>query len=109
MKQFLTKVCLLAAFCICIHTQSNAQAGITASPTRLYFSPGEKSEQTIIVSNPNKDKELQVGISINDWKYDSLGNNLSFDGGTLDMSCAKYVKIMPGSYFTLAPGETRNI
>lgn len=94
---------------VAIAAGAHAQAGITASPTRLYFKPGNKQEQTVIVSNPNKDKALEIGIAINDWAYDSLGNNLSFEAGTLPTSCANNVKVLPGSYFTLKPGETREL
>jgi P pilus assembly chaperone PapD len=86
-----------------------SQAGITASPTRLYFQPGKKAEQRVTVTNPNADKPLEVGISLNDWNYDSLGNNLSYDAGTIPSSCAKNVTVLPGSYFTLAPGESKEI
>lgn len=104
LKAILATVSLLPAA-----TAAFAQAGITASPTRLYFQPGNKQEQTITVTNPNKDKSLQIGVSLSDWKYDSLGNNLSFDAGTLPGSCAKNVKVMPGSFFTLAPSESREL
>ncbi|WP_118975100.1 fimbrial biogenesis chaperone [Taibaiella koreensis] len=86
-----------------------AQAGITASPTRLYFKPGSRQEQKVMVTNPNKDKALEIGVSLNDWNYDSLGNNMSYDAGTLSISCAGNVKVLPGSYFTLAPGESKEL
>jgi len=89
--------------------QIHGQAGITASPTRLYFKPGAKPEQTVMVTNPHKDKSLEVGVAISDWGYDSLGNNMSYEAGTLPFSCAKNVKVLPGSYFTLAPGETKEL
>lgn len=103
------KVCLAVAATILGTTATFAQAGITASPTRLYFQPGSKPEQTVIVTNPNKDKSLQIGVSLSDWKYDSLGNNLSFESGTLPMSCAKNVQVLPGSFFTLAPSESKEL
>lgn len=86
-----------------------AQAGITASPTRLYFKPGSKQEQKVMVTNPNKDKALEIGASLNDWNYDSLGNNISYDAGTIATTCAGNVKVLPGSYFTLAPGESKEL
>lgn len=104
MKAVLLLTCL-HAFCL----QATAQAGITASPTRLYFKPGNKQEQVIMVTNPHKDKALEIGAAINDWSYDSLGNNLSFDAGTLPQSCAAQVKVLPGAYFSLAPGETKEL
>ncbi len=109
MKNSLLKACLIISTIFCSFTQANAQAGITASPTRLYFKPGAKQEQTVMVTNPHKDKSLEVGVAINDWGYDSLGNNMSYEAGTLPYSCAKNVKVLPGSYFTLAPGETKEL
>ena len=87
----------------------SAQAGITVSPSRLYFQPGAKSEQKLILTNPNTEKALEVGVSLNDWAYDSLGNNVTYDAGTLATSCAKNVQILPGSYFTLPAGESKEI
>lgn len=109
MKNSLFTACLIFSAIFGFTSQANAQAGITASPTRLYFKPGAKQEQSVMVTNPHKDKSLEVGLSINDWGYDSLGNNLSFEAGTLAFSCAKNVKVLPGSYFTLAPGETKEL
>lgn len=103
------KTGIAALLLVAAAIQVQAQAGITASPTRLYYKPGNKQEQKVIVSNPNKDKSLEIGVSINDWTYDSLGNNLSFEAGSLPISCAAQVKVLPGSYFTLAPGETKEL
>ncbi|NCI50413.1 hypothetical protein GWC95_10805 [Sediminibacterium roseum] len=87
-----------------------AQAGMTVSPGKMYFKQGAGSSATqrIVVSNPN-DKELEIGVSISDWNYDSLGNNLTYDAGTLNTSCADWVQVMPGSYFTLQPREKREL
>lgn len=109
MKNALLKACLIFAAIFSTASHAGAQAGITASPTRLYFKPGSKSEQTVMVTNPNKDKSLEVGVAVSDWGYDSLGNNMSYEAGTLPYSCAKNVKVLPGSYFTLAPGETKEL
>ncbi len=83
---------------------------MTVSPGKLYFKlpPGSTAVQKIIVSNPNK-KELEIGVSLNDWDYDSLGNNQTYDAGTLKISAADWVQVMPGSYFTLQPGEKREL
>jgi P pilus assembly chaperone PapD len=88
---------------------AGAQAGITVSPSRLYFQPGAKTEQKLTITNPNKDRSLELGISLNDWAYDSLGNNITYEPGTLPTSCARNVQILPGTYFTLAGGETKEI
>lgn len=109
MSNSFLKTAIAAFLAIMASAQAFGQAGITASPTRLFYKPGTKQEQKVVVSNPNKDKSLEIGVSINDWTYDSLGNNLSFEAGALAISCAGNVKVLPGSYFTLAPGETREL
>lgn len=103
------KTCVAIALLLIATFETYAQAGITASPTRLYFKPGNKQEQIVRVTNPHKDKSLEIGVALNDWNYDSLGNNLSFEAGTLATSCAKNIQVLPGSYFTLAPGETKEL
>lgn len=87
-----------------------AQAGMTVSPGKLYFklAPGMNGTQKILVSNPNN-KDLQVGASIADWAYDVMGNNLTFDAGTLKTSCADWIQLMPNTFFTLQPGEKKEI
>lgn len=87
-----------------------AQAGMTVSPGKLYYklASGGNATQKIVVSNPNN-RDLEIGLSINDWDYDSLGNNQTFDAGTLKTSAAEWVRVMPGSYFTLKPGEKREL
>jgi hypothetical protein len=87
-----------------------AQAGMTVSPGKLYYklAPGGNATQKIVVSNPNN-RDLEIGLSMNDWDYDSLGNNQTFDAGTLKTSAAEWVRVMPGSYFTLKPGEKREL
>lgn len=90
--------------------QAFAQAGLTVSPGKIYFKvlQGGNASKKILVSNPNR-KELQVGVSINDWDYDAYGNNRTYDAGTLKTSCANWVQVLPGSYFTLQPGEQKEI
>jgi P pilus assembly chaperone PapD len=109
MKSILFRISILLVALFFSTADVFAQAGITASPSRLFFSPGNKSEQTITVVNPSSDKNLEVGITLNDWKYDSLGSNVIYTAGELDNSCAKYIKILPSAFFTLAPGESKNV
>lgn len=87
-----------------------AQAGMTVSPGKMYFTlaPGTTSTQKVSVSNPNS-KDLEVGVSLNDWDYDTNGNNQTHEAGTLKTSCADWVQILPGSYFTLRPGEQKEL
>ncbi|TKC08636.1 fimbrial biogenesis chaperone [Pedobacter frigoris] len=100
---------LMAGLCLlCPHVFG--QAGMTVSPGKMYYklSPGMGATQKIRVSNPNN-KELQIGASISDWSYDATGNNVTTDPGTLKTSCADWIQLMPGSYFTLQPGEQKEI
>jgi hypothetical protein len=88
----------------------SAQSGISVSPSRLYYNntgTGAKT-QKVIISNPN-DKPLQVGVSVSDWAYDSLGNNRIVDAGKLPNSCAGAVKVLEGSFFTLKPHEEKQL
>ncbi len=93
-----------------LNSRIAAQAGMTVSPGKLYYKVGSggSATQKIVVSNPN-DKELEVGVSMSDWNYDSLGNNQTFDAGALETSCADWVQVLPGSYFTLKPQEKREL
>lgn len=109
MKSIFVRITIILAFFFFSAMELFAQAGITASPSRLYFSPGNKSEQTIVVINPSNDKNLEVGITLNDWEYDSVGNNVVYGGGERPNSLSKYIKILPSAFFTLAPGESKNV
>jgi P pilus assembly chaperone PapD len=88
----------------------HAQVGMTVSPGKLYYkiAPGGSATQKIVVSNPNN-SELEVGVSMNDWDYDTLGNNQTYNAGTLDNSSSAWIQVMPGSYFTLQPNEKREL
>lgn len=100
----------IVVFATLLSIRVSAQAGMTVSPGKMYFklAAGASATQKIVVSNPN-DKELEIGVSVSDWNYDSLGNNLTYDAGTLESSCADWIQVMPGSYFTLAPREKREL
>jgi len=108
MRKFLPQLLLLINIFIIVDL--NAQAGISISPSRLYFnnSASGLKAQKIIISNPS-DKNLELGVSISDWKYDSLGNNVLYAPGKLDISCANALRILPGSFFTLKPNEEKEI
>lgn len=101
---------LLTIVLIGSHKELWAQAGMTVSPGKLYYKlpPGASATQKIVVSNPNN-KELEIGVSMNDWDYDTLGNNQTYDAGTLKSSGSAWIQVMPGSYFTLQPNEKREL
>lgn len=87
-----------------------AQAGISVSPGKLYYSvpPGGKHSQVLKVSNPT-DAELEVGVSFSDWDYDEAGNNRLLEAGSLDHSNIDWVQVLPETFFILKPRETREI
>ena len=88
-----------------------AQTGLSVTPPRVYYtiSPGQQQTQKITVSNVSKTSTLDLSISLNDWAYDERGNNQIFDAGSTAISCAKWASILPSSFFSLAPGEHRDI
>lgn len=92
------------------HTKAFAQAGITASPAKLYYQlpPGTSGAEKLTVINPNS-INLEVGVSMGDWAYDEKGENRLLDPGTLKTSCATWIKILPGAFFTLAPNERKEL
>lgn len=98
-------ICLLFLCC-----KTFGQAGMSVSPGKMYFklAPGANSTQKVTITNPNT-KELQVGVSLNDWNYDAFGNNKTYESGTLKTSCADWVQVLPGSYITLQPGESKEL
>ena len=104
-------ICILLTIALIgSNEELRAQAGMTVSPGKLYYKlpPGASATQKIVVSNPNS-KELEIGVSMNDWDYDTLGNNQTYDAGTLKSSGSAWVQVMPGSYFTLQPNEKREL
>lgn len=105
MKTILSALVLLITI-----NYAHAQAGISVSPGRVYYklSPGASGTQSIMVTNPT-DRELEVGVSFNDWEYEPSGNNKVADANTLPTSCTDWIQIQPASYFVLAPGESKKI
>jgi P pilus assembly chaperone PapD len=107
-NRFLGVAFMLASVTCTIN--ASAQSGISVSPSRLYYnsSASGTKAQKVIISNPN-DKPLQIGVSVSDWAYDSLGNNRIVDAGKLPNSCAAAVKVLEGSFFTLKPHEEKQL
>ena len=85
---------------------SQAQAGMTVSPGKLFFYGTECASvpQKIMIINP-PDRELEVGISINDWKYDDNGSNEIVAFNSIPESCADWVRILPGTHVSI-PGNS---
>ncbi|MHA6727004.1 fimbrial biogenesis chaperone [Chryseobacterium sp. A301] len=90
---------------------TQAQTGITVGPPRTYFisAPGESQTKKILVSNPSKTGTMNLTVSFNDWSYDLQGGNVMVDSGTLPTSLSGWLTIMPQTFFTLAPGESREL
>jgi len=87
------------------------QTGISVSPPRTYFTlePGNVAVKQLTVSNPSKTDTLQLAISLADWTYDTLGNNVVQDAGQLANSCASWITVLPQLTFTLPPGKSENV
>ncbi|RZK80689.1 MAG: hypothetical protein EOO92_07280 [Pedobacter sp.] len=103
LTKFILPLLLITAKCF-------SQAGITATPPKLFYRApaGTSAIQKVYISNPIKN-DLEIGVSLGDWKYDTTGVNSLQDPGTLKTSCADWIRILPGSYFTLLPEEKKEI
>jgi len=84
--------------------------GISANAARVYFTlgPGGSGTQHIKVTNPSN-RPLELGISVGDWNYDTVGNNKMYEAGTLKSSAAAWIKVLPASYLTLQPGAQQDL
>lgn len=101
----------IIALLILIPTISYCQTGISVSPPRTYFTldPGKIESKKILISNPSKTNVLELSVSLNDWEYDSLGNNIIYDAGKLNTSSSSWLDILPQSFFSIAPGASHEI
>lgn len=110
MKGLSCFLCLCLGLTIFWGFPARGQAGIATDPARLYYHlpPGSSGIQRVRVSNTGS-QPLEVGVSVNDWDYDSLGNNRVYDAGTLKTSCAKWIQVLPGAYFTVPPHESQEL
>lgn len=88
-----------------------AQTGISVSPPRVYFEilPGQTGTEKVSVTNSSKTTVLDLAVSLADWDYDEIGGNRILPPDSLPSSFAKWVSVSEGSYFSLKPGETRDI
>ncbi|MHA4896677.1 hypothetical protein ACXZ1K_18150 [Pedobacter sp. PWIIR3] len=101
---------ILAFLLLFFSIKSRGQAGISASPPKLYYrvASGAIGMQKVIVTNPIS-RDLEVAVSLGDWDYDSTGTNQLHEPGTLKTSCADWVRILPGSFFTVIPDERKEL
>lgn len=88
-----------------------SQTGISVSPPRVYFEvrPGQTGTEKVSVTNVSKTTVLDLAISLADWAYNENGDNLVLPADSLPNSFAKWVTVSEGSYFSLKPGETRDL
>lgn len=91
--------------------QLSGQVGISVSPPRIYFelNPGQTGTKKISVTNVSSTTELDLAISLGDWDYDPSGENILEDAGKLPISCAGWVSINQSNYFSLKPGQTKDV
>ncbi|MCD8539816.1 MAG: hypothetical protein LRY55_08665 [Leadbetterella sp.] len=91
--------------------RSHAQTGISVSPPRIYFEtgPGRTATEKVSVTNASKATVLDLSVSLADWAYDERGGNLILPADSLKSSFAKWVTVSEGSYFSLKPGETKEL
>lgn len=89
-----------------------AQTGISVSPPRLYFelNPGQSGTDKLVITNVSQSNTLDLAVSLGDWEYNQMGENMMYPAETLDTSCASWVNVKKeDSYFSLKPGEKKEI
>lgn len=88
-----------------------SQVGISVSPPRIYFelNPGQSGTQKVSVSNVSNKHTLDLSVTLGDWEYDQNGENVMHDANQIATSCASWLSISQGSYFSLKPGESKDI
>ena len=106
---YLTGLLLAIAFFFNQQTVK-AQAGISSSPAKLYYhnAAGTSGTGKILVENP-MNKDLEIGVTMGDWTYDSLGENKLYDPGTVKSTCASWISIPDGTFFTLKAHERKEM
>ena len=88
-----------------------AQTGISVSPPRLYFEadPGQTQTEQVVVTNVSAKTVLELAVTLADWQYNDLGENMIYQADTLANSCASWVNLNGNSYLSLKPGESKAI
>lgn len=105
-----TTIFFLLSFCWCFSIF--AQTGVSVSPPRLYFESdtGQSSRQKVMVTNVSATHVMDLAVSLGDWQYNDLGENIMYAADSLATSCAGWVSISKNdSYFSLKPGENKEI
>ncbi|KMQ68517.1 hypothetical protein ACM39_08400 [Chryseobacterium sp. FH2] len=103
---------IICFFLFLLCSQFKAQTGVSVSPPRLYFESdaGKSATQKITVTNVSVKNSLDMAVSLGDWEYNEMGENIMYAASTLPSSCASWVSIKKeDAYFTLAPGERKDI
>lgn len=105
MKHFLCIAILLLG-----EWQAYGQLGLGASPMVLQYDAPRGGTQNLhlTISNPGK-KLVNIGVSLMDWRRDSLGNILYVEPGSLKNSCSAWLQILPSTQFTLKPSEQKEV
>ncbi len=109
------KTLLIAGFLIVAITgfilPAYAQTGISVSPPRLYFEadPGQTQTEQVIVTNVSTKTVLELAVTLADWQYNDLGENMIYQADTLANSCASWVNLNGNSYISLKPGESKTL
>ncbi|CAD7797469.1 hypothetical protein CHRY9390_00174 [Chryseobacterium aquaeductus] len=105
----MNKITLLFYFLL---VQVSAQTGISVSPPRIYFdsNAGSSTTQKITVTNVSAKNSLDLAVSLGDWDYDLVGENIMYPANTRKNSCASWISVKKtDNYFTLAPGERKEL
>lgn len=97
-------------FCTCIVYTTFGQTGLTVGPPRVFFvvDAGQSQTQYVDVTNPSKDYTLELAVSLEDWEYSELGDNIIKPKGSLRTSCADWLSISE-TFFALRPGESKRL
>ena len=88
-----------------------AQVGLSVSPPRVYYTlnQGESGSQKVMVTNTSKEAPLNLSVSFDSWKYDDYGNNITPEDSIMPYSCADWMSLPEGSYFSLKAGESKEV
>jgi len=97
-------------FAICMVHMAVGQTGLTVGPPRVFYivDAGQSQTQYVDVTNPSKDYTLELAVSLEDWEYSEVGDNVIKPGGSLQTSCVDWLSISE-PFFALKPGESKRL